>query len=58
MVLKLLLEGSSVSTVERITDVHHTTILKLLVLAGEQAHRFSALPAHEKPVCLRVLDAA
>ncbi len=35
MVLKLLLEGNSVSSVERITGVHHTTILKLLVLAGE-----------------------
>jgi IS1 family transposase/transposase-like protein len=39
MVLKLLLEGNSVSTVERITEVHHTTILKLLVLAGERCNR-------------------
>ena len=42
MVLRLLLEGSSVSTVERITEVHHTTILKLLVLAGEKAERVMA----------------
>jgi transposase-like protein len=28
MVLRLLLEGNSVSSVERATDVHHTTILK------------------------------
>ena len=35
-VLWLLLEGNSVSSVERATDVHHTTILKLLVLVGEK----------------------
>ena len=28
MVLRLLLEENSVSTAERITEVHHTTILK------------------------------
>jgi transposase-like protein/IS1 family transposase len=42
LVLKLLLEGNSVSTVERITEVHHTTILKLLVLAGERCERLMA----------------
>jgi IS1 family transposase/transposase-like protein len=42
IVLKLLLEGNSVSTVERITEVHHTTILKLLVLAGEKCERIMA----------------
>jgi len=42
MVLKLLLEGNSVSTIERVTDVHHTTILKLLVLAGEKCERIMA----------------
>jgi IS1 family transposase/transposase-like protein len=41
-VLRLLLEGCSVSTVERFTDVHHTTILKLLVLAGEKCERIMA----------------
>ena len=39
MVLRLILEGNSVSSVERITEVHHTTILKLLVLAGEKCER-------------------
>ena len=39
LVLRLLLEGSSVSSVERIAGVHHTTILKLLVLAGERCER-------------------
>jgi transposase-like protein/IS1 family transposase len=38
-VLRMLLEGNSVSSVERLTDVHHTTILKLLVLAGEKCER-------------------
>jgi len=42
MVLKHLLEGNSVSIVERITEVHHTTILKLLVLAGEKCERIMA----------------
>ncbi len=42
LVLKLLLEGNSVSTVERVTDVHHTTILKLLLLAGEKCERIMA----------------
>ncbi len=42
MVLKLLLEGNSVSSVERVTEVHHTTILKLLVLAGEKCERIMA----------------
>ncbi|HLJ16107.1 MAG TPA: DDE-type integrase/transposase/recombinase [Bryobacteraceae bacterium] len=42
MVLRLLLEGNSVSSVERLTEVHHTTILKLLVLAGEKCERIMA----------------
>ena len=42
MVLKLLLEGNSVSTAERVTEVHPTTVLKLLVLAGEKCERIMA----------------
>ena len=38
-VLRMLLEGNSVSSVERLTEVHHTTILKLLVLASEKCER-------------------
>ena len=41
-VLKLLLEGCSVSSVERVTGVHHTTILKLLVMVGEKCERVMA----------------
>ena len=39
MVLRLLLEGNSVSSVVRLTEVHQKTILKLLVLAGEKCER-------------------
>jgi IS1 family transposase/transposase-like protein len=42
LVLSLLLEGSSISTVERVTGIHHTTILKLLVLAGQKCERIMA----------------
>jgi transposase-like protein/IS1 family transposase len=50
MVLKLLLEGNSVSSVERITGVHHGTILKLLVLAGEKCERIMATKIVNVPV--------
>ena len=39
LALRLLLEGNSASTVERVTEGHHTTILKLLILAGEECER-------------------
>jgi lambda repressor-like predicted transcriptional regulator len=42
LILKLLLEGNSVSSVSRLTDVHIATILKLLVKAGEKAERIMA----------------
>jgi len=42
MVLRLLLEGNSISSVERVTGIHHGTILKLLVLVGEKCERIMA----------------
>jgi IS1 family transposase len=42
LVLKLLLEGNSISSVVRLTEVHQKTILKLLVLAGEKCERIMA----------------
>jgi IS1 family transposase/transposase-like protein len=42
MVLRLLLEGNNVSSVERATEVHDTTILKLLVQVGEKCERIMA----------------
>jgi transposase-like protein/IS1 family transposase len=42
LVLSMLIEGNSVSSVERITGIHHSTILKLLVLVGEKCERIMA----------------
>jgi transposase-like protein len=50
MVLRLLLEGNSISSVERITEVHHTTILKLLVIAGEKCERILGDKIRNVPV--------
>ena len=36
LALKLLVEGSSIRTVERITELHRDTICRLLVVAGEK----------------------
>ena len=52
LILKLLVEGNSVSSVERIAGVHHTTILKLLVLAGERCERLLSEKIHN----IRVKD--
>lgn len=49
-VLRLLLEGNSVSSVERLTEVHHTTILKLLVIAGEKCQRIMGQKIRNVPV--------
>jgi transposase-like protein/IS1 family transposase len=38
-VLKLLVEGCSVNTIERVTGVHHGTILKILVVAAEKCEK-------------------
>lgn len=42
MVLRMMLEGNSNSSIERLTEVHRTTILKLLLLAGQKAERIMA----------------
>ena len=39
LALRMLLEGSSVRSVERITEIHRDTILKLLVVAGEKCEK-------------------
>jgi hypothetical protein len=36
LAIQLLIEGTSIRTVERITNLHRDTILRLLVLAGER----------------------
>ena len=49
-VLTLLTEGCSVSTVERVTGVHHTTILTLLAQVGERCERFAERRVRNIPV--------
>ena len=39
LALRMLLEGSSVRSVERITELHRDTILRILVKAGEKAEK-------------------
>jgi transposase-like protein/IS1 family transposase len=51
-VLKLLLEGMSIRSAERITGVYRNTIFRLLVLAGERCERLM----EEKLVGLSVRD--
>ena len=50
MVLQLLLEGNSVSSVERLAEGHRTTILKLLVLASEKCERILGRKLMNVPV--------
>jgi len=39
LALRMLLEGSSIRSVERMTELHRDTILKLLVIAGEKCEK-------------------
>jgi IS1 family transposase len=48
--IELLVEGCSVSTVERFTGLHHTTILSLLVLVGEERERLLESRIRNLPV--------
>ena len=57
-VLRLLLEGNSVSSTERLTGVHHATICKLLVRAGEKCERIMAEKIRNLPVRDVELDEA
>jgi transposase-like protein/IS1 family transposase len=50
LALKMLLEGASVRSVERITELHRDTILKLLVVAGEKCERITAQYVRNVPV--------
>jgi transposase-like protein/IS1 family transposase len=38
-ILKMLVEGCSIRSIERLTDVHRDTIMRLLVLAGERCEK-------------------
>lgn len=50
MVLRMLLEGNSVSSVVRLTGVHQKTILKLLIMAGEKCEKIMAQKIVNVPV--------
>jgi hypothetical protein len=39
MILKMLVEGVSIRSIERLTDVHRDTILRVLVKAGERCEK-------------------
>jgi transposase-like protein/IS1 family transposase len=49
-ILKLLLEGNSVSSTVRLTGIHQKTVLKLLVLAGEKCERLMGEKIRNVPV--------
>ena len=48
--IELLVEGCSVSTVERFTGIHHTTILSLLALVGDKCERLLESRINNLPV--------
>jgi IS1 family transposase len=48
--LELLLEGCSVNTAQRLSGVHHTTILSLLILVGEKCERLLGKKIMNVPV--------
>ena len=49
-ILKLMLEGMSVRSIQRITGAHQKTILDLLVLAGEKCERIMKAKVKNVPV--------
>lgn len=50
MILKLMLEGMSIRSIQRITGLHQETILDLLVLAGEKCERIMNAKIKDIPV--------
>jgi len=50
LILKMLLEGMSVSSVARMTEVHPGTILRLLVKAGDKCDKIMADKVRNVPV--------
>ena len=49
-ILRLLVEGMSIRSIERITGVHRDTILSVLVLVGERCQRFLERTMYGLPV--------
>lgn len=50
MILKLMLEGMSIRSIQRITGAHQQTILDLLVIAGEKCERIMNAKIKDVPV--------
>jgi transposase-like protein/IS1 family transposase len=48
--LRMLLEGNSIRSVERLTGVHRDTIIDAMVAAGEKCKRFLEAAIHHVPV--------
>ncbi len=55
-VIELLTEGCSVSSAERLTGIHHTTILSLLTLIGDKCERLLESRVNNLPVTDVQLD--
>ena len=49
-VLRLMMEGMSVRSIERLTNLHRDTILRVLVHAGAHCERFLQTKIHAVPV--------
>jgi transposase-like protein len=49
-ILRLFVEGCSVRSIERITDIHRDTILNILVLLGDRCERLLEDRIHDLPV--------
>jgi IS1 family transposase len=50
MILKLFVEGVSIRSIERLTEVHRDTIMSLLVLAGERCEKLMGRKIVNVPV--------
>jgi transposase-like protein/IS1 family transposase len=50
MILKMLCEGVSIRSIERLTEIHRDTVLRLLVVAGEKCERILGQKIRNVPV--------
>src|SRR5579872_4851504 len=55
LALRLLLEGASIRSVERTTELHRYTILKLLVVAGGKSEKIMA--THVRNIAVKDVEA-
>jgi transposase-like protein len=55
LAIQLLIEGTSIRSAERITELHRDTIIRLLVLAGRALHKADGRTDAESPVRARAI---